>query len=185
MTLLFYWRWEDPSDEAEIDDTHGPLSLFRKVRFWKRPTRNKQEFEAVAQKLHNNRTMRLREPGQSEAVLAVMGPGAAKQVIAVLATGSGKSLIFMVSAALEGAGTTIVIISKLALRGNVLARVAKTGIRTITWGPGEKRSALLVVMSPEAACKMSFLEYAHGLEMKRKLDCIVIDESHLTVTATF
>lgn len=49
----------------------------------------------------------------------------------MLGTGSGKSLIVMVAAALEGAGTTIMVLPTVALRGNILERVAKMGIRTI------------------------------------------------------
>ncbi len=39
-------------------------------------------------------------------------------------------------------------------------------------------------MSAEAAYSQSFLEYAHVLVSKQKLDRIVLDECHLTITAS-
>jgi len=118
-------------------------------------------------------------------MLAMMGPGAAEQVVVVLATGSGKTLIVMVAAVLEGAGTTIVVLPTVALRGNMLSRLAGVGLKPVLWAPGETRSGSLVLVSAEAACKMSFLEYAQRLEARQKLDRIVVDECHLTITATY
>ena len=118
-------------------------------------------------------------------MLAAMGPRAAEQELVVLGTGSGKTLIVMVAAASEGAGTTIMVLPKVALRGSMLERLAKMGLRAIIWSPGETRSGPLVLVSAGAACTMSFLEYAQRLELRQVLDRIVIDECHLTVTATF
>lgn len=42
----------------------------------------------------------------------------------------------------------------------------------------------LVIVSAEAACSQSFLEYAHVLVSKQKLDRIVLDECHLTIIAS-
>ena len=41
----------------------------------------------------------------------------------------------------------------------------------------------MVVVSVEATCKPGFMKYARGLRVQQKLDRIVIDECHLTVTA--
>ena len=116
-------------------------------------------------------------------MLATMGPGAAEQVIAVLATGGGKTLIFMVAARLAGAGTTIVVVPTVALRDNLLDRLSIADITTVVWVPGEWRSAPLVLISAEAACTTGFLDYAHGLVLRQKLDRIVMDECHLTIIA--
>jgi hypothetical protein len=42
----------------------------------------------------------------------------------------------------------------------------------------------LAIVSAEAACSQSFLEYAHVLVSKQKLDRIVLDECHLTIIAS-
>ncbi|EAQ91762.1 hypothetical protein CHGG_03697 [Chaetomium globosum CBS 148.51] len=110
---------------------------------------------------------------------------AAEQVVAVLATGSGKTLIVMVAAVLAGAKTTILILPTLALRTNMMARFSKFGIKAMEWAPGELKAAPLVVVSAEAACTSGFLDYAHRLDGQQRLDRIVVDECHLTVTATF
>jgi superfamily II DNA helicase RecQ len=96
-------------------------------------------------------------------MLAVMGPRAAEQVIVVLRTGSGKSLIIMVAAAMEGAGTTVLVLPTIVLRTNMLQRAQKIGVCIITWSPGQMRMALLVVVSAEAACSQGFSDYMSKL----------------------
>jgi superfamily II DNA or RNA helicase len=174
-------RWDEPG----IKEEPRILSPYKKTKYRIRPMHSEKVLEAVARKLYNDPTMQFRRPGQRDAILATLGPDAAEQVVAVLATGSGKSLIFMVAASLEGAGTTIVIVPTVALRGNLLERLDEVGIRTVPWEPGDARSAPLVLVSAEAACSASFLDYAHRLVMKQKLDRIIVEESHLTLTATF
>lgn len=163
----------------------GVPSTYQMVRLRTRPRVREAKLEETARRLHNNPAMRLRRPGQRDALLATMGPGAAEQVVVVLATGTGKTLLVMVAAALEGAGVTIIVLPTVALRSNMLERIGHTGIRYVVWSPGEARSAPLVIVSAEAACTMSFLEYAHRLEARQMLDRIVVDECHLTITATF
>lgn len=46
------------------------------------------------------------------------------------------------------------------------------------------QSASLVIVSAEAACTQGFLEYCHLQVSKQKLGRIIIDESHLTFTAS-
>jgi superfamily II DNA helicase RecQ len=89
----------------------------------------------------------------------------------------------MVGAALEGAATTILILPTVALRGNMLVRLGKVELKHYVWSPGSSKSAPLVIMSAEAACTESFLEYANRLADRQRLDRIVIDECHLTITA--
>ena len=60
-----------------------------------------------------------------------MGIRLAEQVIVVLATGSGKSLVPMVSASIEGAGVTILVLPMVALRTNMLERLRVIGIRAL------------------------------------------------------
>ncbi|KAH7183761.1 hypothetical protein BKA60DRAFT_475198 [Fusarium oxysporum] len=117
-------------------------------------------------------------------MLATIGPRAPEQVIVVLATGSGKTLVFMVGATLAGAETTILILPTVALRGNMLGRLDKVALKHHIWRPGSKKSAPIVVVSAEAACTEAFLEYANRLSDRQCLDRIVIDECHLTITAS-
>ena len=168
------------------ESSPAPLAGYKKVRARSRPLQTEKGLEAVARRLYNDPALRLRRPGQRDAMLAAMGPRAAEQVLVVLGTGSGKTLIVTVAAALEGAGTTIMVLPTVALRGSMLAQLAKMGgPRAIVWSPGETRSGPLVLVSAEAACTMGFLEYAQRLELRQVLDRIVVDECHLTVTATF
>lgn len=69
-------------------------------------------------------------------MLATMGPQPAEQVIVFVATGSGKTLIVMVSAALEGAATTMLILPTVDLRGNMLGRLGKIELKHHAWSPG-------------------------------------------------
>ncbi|RBA14537.1 hypothetical protein FPRO05_03329 [Fusarium proliferatum] len=169
-----------------ISDTQaqGLLNACKKVRFRARPAAKEDGIIAAARRLHNDPELQLRRPGQRDAMLATMGPRAPEQVIVVLATGSGKTLVFMVGATLAGAETTILILPTVALRGNMLERLDRVALKHHIWRPGSKKSAPIVVVSAEAACTEAFLEYANRLSDRQCLDRIVIDECHLTITAS-
>lgn len=139
---------------------------------------------AVARKLYNDPELQFRVPGQRNGVLAIMGPQPAEQVVLVIGTGSGKTLAVMIGAAVADAGTTILVLPMVALRADMLRRFHSVGIRPLIWSVDCKRTASLVIVSAEAACSQSFLEYAHVLVSKQKLDRIVLDECHLTITAS-
>jgi superfamily II DNA helicase RecQ len=53
----------------------------------------------------------------------------------------------------------------------------------LKWVPREHREVALVIVSIEAASTKDFIKYARGLVAQQKLDRIVVDECHLTVTA--
>ena len=116
-------------------------------------------------------------------MLAIMGPQPAEQVVLVIGTSSGKTLVVMISAAVADARTTILVLPMVALRGDMLRRFHLVGIQPLIWSVGCRRSASLVIVSAEAACTRGFLEYAHALVQQQKLDRIVLDECHLTITA--
>ena len=105
-----------------------------------------------------------------------MGPQPVEQVVLVLGTGSGKTLPVLIGTAVSDAGTTILILPMVALRADMLRRFHAVGIRYLIWSVDCKRTASLVIVSAEAACSQSFLEYAHVLVSKQKLDRIVLDE---------
>ncbi|KAJ3453735.1 hypothetical protein MRS44_018367 [Fusarium solani] len=141
----------------------GLLNACKKARFRTRPAQKEDGLLKVARRLYNDPGLQLRRPGQRDGMLATLGPRPAEQVIVILATGSGKTLIVIVSAALEGAATTILILPTVALRGNMLVRLGKVALKHYVWSPGSSKSAPLVIMSAEAACTESFLEYANRL----------------------
>jgi superfamily II DNA helicase RecQ len=53
----------------------------------------------------------------------------------------------------------------------------------LKWQQGESREAALVLVSAEAASSKDFIKYASRLVREQKLDRIVVDECHLTITA--
>ncbi|KAL6352347.1 hypothetical protein LRP88_14329 [Fusarium phalaenopsidis] len=151
---------EVPDEEAREQLV---VAACKRVRVRTVPWANEKGLVSVARHLYNDGTLQLRRPGQRDAILAVLGPRPPEQVVVVLGTGSGKTLIVMVAASLAGAGTTVLIL------------------------PTEresKRVAPVVVVSAEAACTDGFLNYAHRLVDRQQLDRIVIDECHLTITAS-
>ena len=138
---------------------------------------------AVARKLYNTPDLQFRVPGQRNGVLAIMGPRPAEQVVLVIGTGSGKTLLVMISAAAADAGTTILVLPMVALRADMLRRFHEVGIRPLIWSVDCKRSASLVIVAAEAVCTERFIEYARALVNRQRLDRIVIDECHLSITA--
>jgi superfamily II DNA helicase RecQ len=90
----------------------------------------------------------------------------------------------MIGAAIADAGTTILVLPMVALRGDMLRRFHQVGIRPLIWSVDCKQSASLVFVSAEAACTQSFLEYCHIQVSKQRPARIVVDESHLTITAS-
>ena len=66
----------------------------------------------------------------------------------------------------------------------MLRRYHLIGIRPLIWSVDYKQSALLVIISVEAVCTETFLNYARGLVSRQKLDRIVIDKGHLTITTS-
>jgi superfamily II DNA helicase RecQ len=62
-----------------------------------------------------------------------MGPQLAEQVVLVIGTGSGKTLVVMIGAAIVDAGTTILVLLMVTLRGDMLRRFHEIGIRPLIW----------------------------------------------------
>ena len=160
------------------------LDASKRGQFRQRGTYSEADLLSLARKLFSKPDLQFRAPGQQKAVLAVLGPRSAEQVVIVLGTGSGKSLVFLLSAAIVDAGTTILILPTVALRIEIIRRCHQIGIRPLIWTPHCKQSASLVLMSAEATCTESFLVYTRQLVNRQQLARIVIDEAHLTITAS-
>ena len=110
---------------------------------------------------------------------------AAKQtpLVAILPTGAGKSLVFMVPALLIGAGMTIVVVPFRALKAQLVSRCREAGLTCSPWPKAQDLWPTVTIISAEAAVSETFLQWAAGLTVSNRLDCIVIDECHLTFTA--
>ncbi|KAM0714670.1 hypothetical protein Q7P37_003050 [Cladosporium fusiforme] len=132
-------------------------------------------------RLYGDESMTWRCIEQEQALGAIMS--GKEQVLAVLPTGAGKSLLFMLPCTLPHAQVTILIVPLVSLRVDLLRRLRALNIDHLEWVPGERREVALVMVSIEAASTKDFMKYAQGLVARQKLDRIVVDECHLTVTA--
>ncbi|KAJ4234078.1 hypothetical protein NW757_013707 [Fusarium falciforme] len=139
------------------------VAAYKRVRVRTVPWADKKGLVSVARYLYNDGTLQLRRPGQRDTMLAVLGPRPPEQVIIVLGTGSGKTLIVIVAASLAGAGTIVLILPTVALRGNMVGRLDEVGLRHYVWERESKRVALVVIVSAEAAYIDGFLDYAYRL----------------------
>ena len=184
-----FFRFDQkPQGKRRRSDAEGPLpqelSAWKRGQVRRKAAYSESDLVAVAQRLLQTPGVRLHAPGQRDGLLAIMGPCAAEQVVIVLGTGSGKSLVFMVGAAIADAQTTILVLPTIALRQDMLRRCSGAGIRHVVWSAGCMSAAPLIIISAEAACSASFLEYAQRLIGRQQLDRVVIDECHLTITAS-
>jgi hypothetical protein len=169
-------------DGAEPD---GPQLLKQIAMGVYRRRRTKWSAAALlneARRLYGSTTLQWKSAAQERAMATVMS--GTEQVVVVLATGEGKSLLFMLPCTLPDAGVTVLILPLVSLRGDLLRRVRELGIDHLVWTPGETRDAPLVFVSVEAASSKSFLAYAYKRAALGDLRRIVLDEAHLTITAS-
>ncbi|KAJ6438068.1 P-loop containing nucleoside triphosphate hydrolase protein [Purpureocillium lavendulum] len=136
-----------------------------------------------ARALYKDDALRWKSAAQERAMAVVTSR--AEQVVIVLGTGEGKSLLFMLPCVLPGAGVTVLVLPLVSLRGDLLRRVRELGIGHHVWSLEEPdTSAPLVFVAVEAAATSRFRAFAAQLAAKQELDRIVVDEAHLTVTAS-
>ena len=138
-----------------------------------------------ARRLYQDNRLQWKSAAQERAMMTVMSRS--EQVVVVLATGEGKSLLFMLPCVLPDAGVTILILPLVSLRGDLLRRVRQMGIEHHVWSqeePEPAASTLLVFVTVEAAATSHFRGFAARLAAKQELARIVVDEAHLTVTAS-
>jgi superfamily II DNA helicase RecQ len=77
-------------------------------------------------KLYRDNTLQWKSVAQEQAITTVISW--TKQVVVVMATGEGKSLLFILSCILPDAGVTILVLSLVSLRGDLLRHVQELGI---------------------------------------------------------
>jgi hypothetical protein len=75
----------------------------------------------------------------------------------------------------------ILVLLIVILRGDILRRYYLVGIRPLIWLVDIKQSALFVIISAEAVCTETFLDYTRSLVSQQKLDRIMIDKGYLTI----
>jgi superfamily II DNA helicase RecQ len=153
---------------------------------WRRCRRNWSMAEArVALEQMYGPGAKYKTAKQEEAVQAVVS--GISPVIAVLGTGEGKSLLYMLPQRLPGAGTTVLVVPLVVLKKDTVRRCGLLGVECRVWGTGGPARGLgnaLVMVSLDQAVGVTFQTYLRRLEAAGQLQSIVIDESHLILTAS-
>lgn len=121
-----------------------------------------------------------RSEEQERAVAAVLNLDT--PLVVVLPTGGGKSLPFMLAASLRDPGVTILVAPFKALLFDYVKRLKLSEVDHVLWYHGQTRYAPLVVVSADHCGGSDFITYGHMLG--RKLRRVVIDEGHLSFTAS-
>jgi superfamily II DNA helicase RecQ len=100
-------------------------------------------------------------------------------VVIVMPTGGGKSLMFILPAACDNAGLTIVVVPLLSLRQDLLRRCELAGLQVAAWdGRSPADAASIVFITPEAVEEDAFQTFMNRMRVTGRLARIVIDECH-------
>ena len=128
---------------------------------------------------------------QLEAIIAILQ--GEKLLTTILPTGGGKSLLFMLPAAIEKTGATMVIVPFLSLMTDLRERCERHGLTVHEWDPEEptKYSQITVLIVDKVASATradgedgveSFLQLASSLNHSGILKRVVFDECHTIIT---
>ncbi|KAJ9624574.1 hypothetical protein H2203_005309 [Taxawa tesnikishii (nom. ined.)] len=143
---------------------------------------SKTRVEEAMQAILGRRDVAFKPREQENAMSAILG--GKTPLVVVLGTGGGKSLLFMVPAVLERSKVSIVVVPFRALLIDLKGRLREARIEHIEWSSGEVNPAPIVLVSADIAGSWGFLTYASLLSQKRLLQRVVVDECHLTYTAS-
>ncbi|KAJ6787592.1 hypothetical protein PWT90_08516 [Aphanocladium album] len=153
-----------------------------------RPAYSEADVLTRARRLYKNDTLEFRSSAQREAVRAICGDDQVEQVIVIMATGAGKTLPILTPSQMPGAGTTIIVVSTVALRYSLTRQMKAMSIRWEEW-TGRSSPTMapsVVIISAEAVSNTRKLtDYCWRLNDLGRLDRIVMDECHLTLTARY
>ena len=154
---------------------------------------NKRHFEQLASQTLKSvfGWTRFKSIEQLEAIIAILQ--GEKLLTTVLPTGGGKSLLFMLPAAMEKIGATIVIVPFLSLMTDLRERCERHGLTVHEWDPNEPTKyaqiTVLVVNKVTSTTRLdgedgveSFLQLASSLKYNGILKRLVFDECHTIVT---
>jgi superfamily II DNA helicase RecQ len=140
------------------------------------------EIHEGLKKVLNQEEPAFRSEGQKEAVFAAVEQQT--PLIVVLPTGGGKTLTFTVPAVLRDPGVSIVVAPFNALEKDYVRRLQLANIQHIVWHHGEVGYAPLVVVSADRAASTDFITYGSMLRKRKLLRRVVVDECHLSFTAS-
>lgn len=126
-----------------------------------------------------------RTPAQEQLMKTILdGVG---QIIGILGTGEGKSLSFMLPPRLPGAGTTVAILPLVALKQDQIRQYHDMNIEYYIWTRSSRPEEVghpLIFVSMEQAVRSAFKQLLFRLDVGNSLDRIILDESHLVLTAS-
>ncbi len=112
-----------------------------------------------------------------------------RQVVAVLGTGEEKSLLYMLLSRLQGAEMTVMIVSLISLKQDLICRCKEMRLGYKVWDvreeeKGRMTDCALMFVSVEKTVSRIFLKYLNCLEAGNTLDCVIFNESHLVLTVS-
>lgn len=117
--------------------------------------------------------------GVQAPVLKAIQDGASP-VVAIMLTGGGKNMLFMLPAYAVPGGCTIVVVTLLSLRADLMTCCQALGISCVSW---ESRrppdDAAIVLVTPESTKNPDFYTFLNCQRLLRRLDQIVIDKCHV------
>lgn len=146
------------------------------------PVYSGEEIHEGLKKVLNQEEPKFRSTEQKEAVFAALDQQT--PLIVVLPTGGGKTLTFTVPAVLRDPGVSIVVAPFNALEKDYVRRLRHANIEHIVWHHGEVRYAPVVVVSADRAASTDFITYGSMLRKRKLLRRVVVDECHLSFTAS-
>jgi superfamily II DNA helicase RecQ len=176
VTKPCWKRGIGPSDEQEVE-----LAL-PKRRTEGQEHGEEEEVRRAMQQVLGCAEVSFRSMEQERALHAVTA--GQTPLVVVLPTGGGKSLLFMVPACSDEPGVTVVVVPYRALVEDLVGRLKRARVDCLEWKPGEVNPAAVVVVSADIAARWDFLNYASLLGGQGLLRRVVIDECHLTFTAS-
>ena len=110
------------------------------------------------------------------------------EVVATLATSEGKSLVFILPTRLPQAGTTVVILPLVVLKQEIFRRYTELGLSFTIWDRHgdyiRYNSCPLIFVSAETAVLSPFRTFITSLDTREALNRVVVDKSHLILTAS-
>ena len=107
------------------------------------------------------------------------------ETLIVMPTGSGKTILYVVPTLLPGAQVTVVIVTLVALKQDLLRRCAEWGLEPLcysrtTCDEGRLHAVpSLVFVDVDSAVTQSFRAFLQRLQKTGRLDRIVLEEAHL------
>lgn len=128
-----------------------------------------------------------KSPRQAHAMNIVLGPS--RLILVTMETGGGKTLLFFLPLKFPDARITIYIAPLIALTHDMSHRALAAGIATIYYTEATIRAldegipdGTLLIVSQEQVMQEHFKKLVRFLIAEGRLDRIVLDEAHMTVT---